>query len=282
MPTAPPHHTWHDASVFCAGGGRADQVLAEAGGTAHDATRIHDQVAPQDGGIVVREIRHGAASTAELHEQPADRGIGTPALVGISAGGVVLSILMDVADRNCGVCVLSGGVTDRDPGIHRTLIDKTFPARAHIIGMPGCAPCCGRPRNRPGRRAAEDLAHLDNSLGATAWRQVVSSGTRWCHLVPCDAIRWLARWVSAEGATVERFDCFFIFAGQGGLCRVCTTCGAMQACVRCHIGAMMTPWTSPRMSTPSAANSRWPPKPAGKVLVSWPSGSPLRWSRRPV
>ncbi|MEE1770200.1 isochorismatase family protein [Streptomyces sp. JV185] len=172
--------------------------MAEVGAAARDATRIHDQVAPQDGDIVARKIGYDAASTTALHEQPADRGICTRVLAGISASVVVLSILMDVADRNYGVCVLPDGVTDRDPGIHRTLIDKIFPTPARTSSTrPGCAPCCGRPRNRPGRRAAEDLAHLDNSLGATAWHQVASSGTQWCQLAPCDAIRWLARWVSA-------------------------------------------------------------------------------------
>ncbi|MFJ7199916.1 MULTISPECIES: isochorismatase family protein [unclassified Streptomyces] len=187
VPTAPPHHARHDPSVFCAGADGSAGVLAEAGGAAHDATRIHDQVAPQGGDTVVRKIRYGAASTMDLHEQPADRGIGAPALAGISAGGVVLSILMDVADRNYGVCVLSDGVTDRGPGIHRTLIGKIFPTARTSSACPGCAPCCGRPRNRPGRRAADDLAHLDNSLGATAWRQVAPSGTKWCPVAPLGA-----------------------------------------------------------------------------------------------
>ncbi|MFB6556677.1 cysteine hydrolase family protein, partial [Streptomyces sp. NPDC056405] len=55
----------------------------------HDATRIHAAVTPQDGDIVVRKTRFGAASTTDLHEQLADRGIDTLVLAGISTSGVV-------------------------------------------------------------------------------------------------------------------------------------------------------------------------------------------------
>ncbi|MGW1408292.1 cysteine hydrolase family protein [Streptomyces sp. NPDC002403] len=117
-----------------------------------DATQIHDQVAPQDGDIVVRKIRYGAASTTNLHEQLADRGIDTLILAGISTSGVVLSTLMDVADRDYRVYVLSDGVADRDPEIHRILIDKVFPTRAHIIDTSGLRAIL-RAASRPARPA---------------------------------------------------------------------------------------------------------------------------------
>ncbi|AKA06611.1 cysteine hydrolase family protein [Streptomyces noursei] len=99
----------------------------------HDATRIHAAVTPQDGDIVVRKTRFGAASTTDLHEQLADRGIDTLVLAGISTSGVVLSTLMDAADRDYRVYVLSDGVADRDTETHRVLVEKVFPSRAHLI-----------------------------------------------------------------------------------------------------------------------------------------------------
>uniref|UniRef100_A0AAU2VI89 Cysteine hydrolase n=1 Tax=Streptomyces sp. NBC_00008 TaxID=2903610 RepID=A0AAU2VI89_9ACTN len=99
----------------------------------HDASQIHTAVAPQDGDIVVRKIRYGAASTTDLHDQLADRGIDTLVLAGISTSGVVLSTLMDAADRDYRVYVLSDGVADHDPEVHRVLVEKVFPSRAHVI-----------------------------------------------------------------------------------------------------------------------------------------------------
>ncbi|MFJ8392461.1 cysteine hydrolase family protein [Streptomyces sp. NPDC094144] len=98
-----------------------------------DAAQIHSAVAPQDGDIVVRKIRYGAASTTDLYDQLAGRGIDTLVLAGISTSGVVLSTLMDAADRDYRVYVLSDGVADHDPEVHRVLVEKVFPSRAHVI-----------------------------------------------------------------------------------------------------------------------------------------------------
>ncbi|MFD0296849.1 cysteine hydrolase [Streptomyces sp. NPDC127118] len=103
----------------------------------HDATQIHEDIAPHDGDIIVRKIRYGATSTTDLHEQLANRGIDTLILTGISTSGVVLSTLIDVADRDYLVYVLSDGVADRDPEIHQVLVHKVFPTRAHVIDTAG-------------------------------------------------------------------------------------------------------------------------------------------------
>ncbi|MFE4367769.1 MFS transporter [Streptomyces sp. NPDC056835] len=103
-----------------------------------DATaQIDERIAPEDGDIVVRKIRHGSVSTTDLHEQLSDRGIDTLVLAGISTSGVVLSTLIDAADRDYRVYVLSDGIADRDPETHRVLVDKVFPSRAHVIDTAG-------------------------------------------------------------------------------------------------------------------------------------------------
>ena len=98
-----------------------------------DATQIDARITPEDGDIVVRKIRYGSGSTTDLHEQLGDRGIDTLVLAGISTSGVVLSTVIDAADRDYRVLVLSDGVADPDAETHRVLVEKVFPSRAHVI-----------------------------------------------------------------------------------------------------------------------------------------------------
>ncbi|MEV6126430.1 isochorismatase family cysteine hydrolase [Streptomyces violaceusniger] len=98
-----------------------------------DATQIDGRIAPEDGDIVVRKIRFGSVSTTDLHEQLHNRGIDTLILSGISTGGVVLSTLIDAADRDYRVFVLTDGVADPDPEVNRVLVNEVFPSRAHLI-----------------------------------------------------------------------------------------------------------------------------------------------------
>ncbi|WP_406121177.1 cysteine hydrolase family protein [Streptomyces sp. NBC_00989] len=102
-----------------------------------DATRIDARITPEDGDIVVRKIRYGSGSTTDLHEQLSDRGIDTLVLAGISTSGVVLSTVIDAADRDYRVFVLSDGVADPDADTHRVLVEKVFPSRAHVIDTTG-------------------------------------------------------------------------------------------------------------------------------------------------
>ncbi|MGW6600013.1 cysteine hydrolase family protein [Streptomyces sp. NPDC055036] len=99
----------------------------------HDTTQIEERITPKDGDIVVRKTRFGGISTTDLHEQLRERGIETLILSGISTSGVVLSTLMDAADRDYQVYVLTDGVADHDPEVDRVLVEKVFPSRAHLI-----------------------------------------------------------------------------------------------------------------------------------------------------
>ena len=62
-------------------------------------TQIHDEIAPQDGDIVVRKTRVGPFGTTDLDEQLQAKGIDTLILAGISTSGVVLSAVRDGHDR---------------------------------------------------------------------------------------------------------------------------------------------------------------------------------------
>ncbi|MGW1090032.1 cysteine hydrolase family protein [Streptomyces sp. NPDC002596] len=97
------------------------------------ATAIHERLGPQDSDIIVRKIRYGGMSTTNLDQQLRERGITTLVVSGISTGGVVLSTVIDAADRDYQLYVLSDGVADPDTEVHDVLLHRVFPSRAHII-----------------------------------------------------------------------------------------------------------------------------------------------------
>lgn len=97
------------------------------------AAAIHERLAPQDGDIIVRKIRHGGMSTTGLDQQLRERGITTLVVSGTSTSGAVLSTVIDAADRDYQLYVLSDGVADPDTEVHNVLLHHVFPSRAHII-----------------------------------------------------------------------------------------------------------------------------------------------------
>lgn len=98
------------------------------------ATAFHERLAPQEGDIIVRKIRYGGMSTTDLDEQLREREITTLVVSGFSTNGVVLSTVIDAADRDYQLYVLSDGVADPDTEVHNILLHRVFPSRAHIIG----------------------------------------------------------------------------------------------------------------------------------------------------
>ena len=100
----------------------------------HPSTAIHDRLAPQPGDIVVRKTRVGAMSTTDLDRQLRDRGIDTLVLAGLSTSGVVLSTLIEAADRDYRLYVLSDGTDDPDTETRDVLLGNVFPRRAQVIG----------------------------------------------------------------------------------------------------------------------------------------------------
>ena len=101
------------------------------------STAIHDQLAPEPGDIVVRKTRVGAMSTTDLDRQLRNRGITTLVLAGISTSGVVLSTVIEAADRDYRLYVLSDGTEDLDAETRDVLLGKVFPRRAQVIDTAG-------------------------------------------------------------------------------------------------------------------------------------------------
>ncbi|MEU6236939.1 cysteine hydrolase [Kitasatospora sp. NPDC047058] len=101
------------------------------------AAAVHERLAPQDGDLVVRKVRHGGLSTTDLDRQLRERGITTLVVSGISTGGAVLSTVVDAADRDYRLCVLSDGVADPDAEVHDVLLRRVLPSRAHVVDTAG-------------------------------------------------------------------------------------------------------------------------------------------------
>ncbi|MEU1788607.1 cysteine hydrolase [Streptomyces sparsogenes] len=101
------------------------------------AAALHDRLAPRDGDIVVRKVRYGALSTTDLDERLRERGITTLVVSGITTSGVVLSTVINAADRDYRLYVLSDGVADPNTEVHDVLLHHVFPSRAHLIDTAG-------------------------------------------------------------------------------------------------------------------------------------------------
>jgi nicotinamidase-related amidase len=65
------------------------------------------------------------------------RSLGVDSLVlsGIATSGVVLSTLRQAADLDYRLTVLTDGCTDRDPEVHRVLMEKVFPRQASVVSV---------------------------------------------------------------------------------------------------------------------------------------------------
>jgi len=118
-------------------GGMMGQRVGEAAKTVlhadSPATQVHDDIAPQDGDIVVRKTRVGAFGTTDLEEQLRARGIDTLILAGISTSGVVLSTVRDGHDRDYRLIVVSDLCADPEEDVHTFLIERILPRQAEVI-----------------------------------------------------------------------------------------------------------------------------------------------------
>lgn len=97
------------------------------------AAAVHERLAPRDGDITVRKTRHSGMSTTDLDQQLRERGITSLVVCGVSTSGAVLSTVLDAADRDYRLYVLSDGIADPAPEAHHALLRHVLPARAHII-----------------------------------------------------------------------------------------------------------------------------------------------------
>jgi nicotinamidase-related amidase len=96
-------------------------------------TRIHPDVAPHPGEVVVTKRRVSAFAGSDLDVVLRAGGVDHLVLTGIATSGVVLSTLRQAADLDYRLTVLSDGCLDGDAEVHRVLTEKVFPRQADVL-----------------------------------------------------------------------------------------------------------------------------------------------------
>ena len=98
----------------------------------HPATQVHASLEPRLDEPVIVKRRISAFSGSDLDVLLRAAGAGTLVLAGIATSGVVLSTLRQAADLDYRLIVLSDACADRDPEVHRVLLEKVFPRQALV------------------------------------------------------------------------------------------------------------------------------------------------------
>ena len=99
----------------------------------NEFTRIHPDLAPQDGELIVMKRRLSAFSGSDLELVLRAWGIQHMVLTGISTGGVVLSTLREATDKDYRLTVLADCCADSDEEVHRVLTTKIFPRHSDVL-----------------------------------------------------------------------------------------------------------------------------------------------------
>jgi len=97
------------------------------------ATQIHPAVAPHPEDVVVLKKRVSAFAGSDLDVVLRSLDVDELVLTGIATSGVVLSTLRYAADQDFQLAILRDGCADRDPEVHRVLMEKVFPRQAEVL-----------------------------------------------------------------------------------------------------------------------------------------------------
>ena len=94
---------------------------------------VHPDLAPQPGETVIRRRRAGLFAATDLDAVLRAGDIGTLVLMGVSTGGQVLSAVRAGVDLDYDLYVLSDCCADKDPEVHRVLMEKVLPMHSKVI-----------------------------------------------------------------------------------------------------------------------------------------------------
>ena len=98
-----------------------------------DNRRVHPDITPQPGDIVVTKKRVSAFAGSDLDMVLRAQQIDHLVISGISTSGVVLSTMRQAADLDFRLTVLADGCADGDAEVHRVLIDKVFARQGEVV-----------------------------------------------------------------------------------------------------------------------------------------------------
>lgn len=97
------------------------------------AALIHPAVQPQAGEPVIAKHRTSAFSGSAFEMILRAHNIETLILMGHATSGVILSTVRLAADLDYHLIVVEDGCADRDPEVHKLLMEKVFPRQATVV-----------------------------------------------------------------------------------------------------------------------------------------------------
>lgn len=100
---------------------------------ADPAALIHPAVQPQAGEPVIAKHRSSAFSGSALEMILRAHHIETLILMGHATSGVILSTVRLAADLDYHLIVVEDGCADRDPEVHKLLMEKVFPRQGTVV-----------------------------------------------------------------------------------------------------------------------------------------------------
>jgi nicotinamidase-related amidase len=97
------------------------------------AALIHPSVQPQAGEPVIAKHRTSAFSGSAFEMILRAHNIETLILMGHATSGVILSTVRLAADLDYRLIVVEDACADRDPEVHKLLMEKVFPRQATVV-----------------------------------------------------------------------------------------------------------------------------------------------------
>lgn len=94
---------------------------------------IHPAVAPRPDEVIVTKVRSSAFSGSDLEVILRSQGINHLVLCGITTGNVVLTTLLEAADKDYELTVLSDCCADTEKNLEQALLTTIFPRCAEVI-----------------------------------------------------------------------------------------------------------------------------------------------------
>ena len=90
---------------------------------------------PNEGEPIIVKHRVSAFYGTDLEMILRAQGIYTLILMGHATSGVILSTVRYAADADYQLVVVEDGCADRDPEVHRLLMEKVFPRQAAVVSL---------------------------------------------------------------------------------------------------------------------------------------------------
>jgi nicotinamidase-related amidase len=94
---------------------------------------VHPAVAPREDEVIIVKHRIGAFAGTDLELILRANGIDTLILCGIATSGVVLSTIRHAFDHDYRSVVVSDACADRDPEVHRILVERVFARPGPVV-----------------------------------------------------------------------------------------------------------------------------------------------------